>query len=99
MAGDRIVEMPSIVIEVLSPSNRNDPDSSLIACANIPSVREMLAVDSQRQFVEYWLRDETGSWPSEPETIVAGGHVTLASIKCTLALADIYAGTHLAGTE
>ena len=95
---DRIVDAPSIIIEVLSPSNRGDPYSSFIACANIPSVVEMLAVDSQRQFAEYWCRDAAGAWPAEPDTTSEGGHVTLASINCTLSLADIYAGTHLAGT-
>ena len=95
---DRLIADPLIVIEVLSPSNNYDPDSGIFAGATLPSVSEILVVDSIRQSAEFWRRDDAGAWPAEPDTIVAGGHITLASINCTLALADIYAGTHLSDT-
>ena len=95
---DRVVDEPIVVIEILSPSNRSDPDNSIIACATIPSVKEMLVVDSQEQLVEVWRRDEFGNWPFEGEIATLGGSVALASIGLTLSLADIYAGTHLSGT-
>ena len=95
---DRVVDEPIVVIEILSTSNRSDPDNSIIACATIPSVKEMLVVDSQEQFVEVWRRDEFGNWPFEGEIATLGGSVALASIGLTLSLADIYAGTHLSGT-
>ncbi len=95
---DRLVEAPLIIIEVLSPSNSDMTEASIQACASIPSVMEMLIVDSTRVFAERWHREASGAWPREPETITAGGKVMLASISLELGLADIYADTHLSVT-
>ena len=92
---DRLVTAPQIVVEVLSPSHSNDSYLSINACATIPSVMEMLAIDSSSRTVEYWQRGLDGAWPDEPSTIVGSGVVTFASIDISLSLADIYAGTHL----
>ncbi len=95
---DRLVDEPLITIEVLSPSNDELTDVSIMACATIPSVMEMLVVDSVRVVVEIWKRDKAGAWPSEPETIGVGGTVRLDAIGLELNLSDIYADTHLSAT-
>ncbi len=95
-ASDRIVAAPLIIIEVLSPGNDNETDASIIACASIPSVQEMLSVDSTRRLVEIWRRDSKGDWPVDPETLTGAGVVRLDTLNFAMSLDDIYAGTHLA---
>ena len=95
---DRLVDEPLITIEVLSPSNDDLTDASIMACATIPSVMEMLVVDSVRLVVEIWKCDLAGAWPSEPDTISAGGTIRLDAIGLELSLTDIYADTHLSST-
>jgi Uma2 family endonuclease len=93
--GDSLVADPILIIEVLSSSNDDETEGAIMSCATIPSVQEMLVVDSSRVTVEVWRRDASGAWPTEPETITAGG-VRLDCLNLTLALADIYTGMHLA---
>jgi Uma2 family endonuclease len=92
--GDKLVKEPMIVIEVLSPSNDDDSYGSIMACSTLPSVKQMLVVDSSRVSVELWQRDLAGEWPTDPEPITSGS-VPLAALGLDLALADVYADTHL----
>ncbi len=96
--GVGLVPEPSLIVEVLSPSNDDETESAIRSCASIPSVKEMLVVDSSRVFAEVWRRDAEGAWPVDPETIDGTGTVRLTSIDLELPLADIYAGTHLAAS-
>ena len=93
--GDRLVATPIIVIEVLSPSNPENTQLNISACATISSIKEMLIIESTQQRIEYWQRLADGSWPDEPDVIDINGAVTLASINLTVPLADIYTDTHL----
>jgi Uma2 family endonuclease len=87
---------PALIIEVLSPGNSDDTAGSLLACATIPSVMEMLVVDSARAFAELWRRDASGAWPKDPDSVSPGGTVTLTTIDMTFKLTDAYVGTYLA---
>lgn len=95
--GEKLVDQPLLTIEVLSPSNDDLTDVSIMACATIPSVQEMLVIDSRRIFAEIWQRDAAGAWPGEPQAFEAGALLSLRSIGFEIDIADIYAGTHLAG--
>jgi Uma2 family endonuclease len=87
---------PLLIIEVLSPGNSDDTAGSILACATIPSVTEMLVVDSSRMFAEIWRRDATGAWPKDPDPIAPGDAFELTSIDMTFNLTDAYVGTYLA---
>jgi Uma2 family endonuclease len=93
--GDGLVHEPIVIFEVLSPSNDDETESSVMSCASIPSVQEMLVFDRSRLVAEVWLRDAGGAWPTEPETVTTGS-MRLDSIEFHLAPSHIYAGTHLA---
>ena len=94
--GDQLVHEPTIIIEVLSPSNDDETESGIKSCASIPFVKEMLIVDSSRRFAEIWWRGVDGAWPADPEPVFGAGTVLLDSIGLDLSLDDIYAGTPLA---
>lgn len=94
--GDKLVDEPLLTIEVLSPSNDDLTDVSIMACATIPSVREMLVVDSSRVFAEVWKRNAAGDWPDNPDAFGPGAILSLTSIGLELRIADVYVNTHLA---
>ncbi len=95
---DGLVPDPILIVEVFSPSNDDETESAIRSCASIPSVREMLVVDSSRRFAEIWRRDSTGAWPVDPQSVDGSGTVRLDCIDLTLSLDDIYTGTHLASS-
>lgn len=96
--GDKLVDEPMLTIEVLSPSNDDLTDVSIMACASIPSVKEMLVVDSSRVFAEVWKRSAAGDWPDNPDAFGPGATLSLTSIGLELNIADVYTNTHLAST-
>lgn len=86
---------PILLIEVLSPSNEADTWSNIPLYATLPTVMEILIVDSTKVEAQLLRRGADGSWPQEPTTIAEGGTIYLASIGLEVALADAYRGTHL----
>ena len=101
VAGQNMITDPVLLIEVLSPSNENDTwtnnwGTNIWAYTAIPSVREILVLDSTR--VEGWLlrRDAQNDWPKEPERLTGDAQIVLPSIKFTANLMDAYATTHFA---
>ena len=86
---------PVLIIEVLSPGNQRETWESIWACATIPTVQEVMVVDSERVHVTVSTKDANGEWPLEPEVVQAGGTARLASIDADISLADIYADTNL----
>lgn len=95
--GERIMSGPILLIEVLSPSNEQDTYENIRAYATLPSVQELIVVHSTRMKVELLRKAAGNVWPANPTMIEAGGTVDLVSVGLTLPLAEIYAGTHLAG--
>lgn len=87
---------PVLLIEVLSPSNEADTWSNIPLYATLPTVMEILLVNSTKVEAQLLRRGADGSWPHEPTTIGAGGIIELSSIGMTLVLAEAYRGTHLA---
>ena len=85
-----------MISEVLSPGNTEDTWESIRACAPLPTLQEIVAVESERVEVQIFRRDANGVWSGEPEIIGAGGTLRLARIDLALPISDVYAGTHLA---
>ncbi len=88
---------PVLVIEILSPSNRTETWLNVWAYASMPSVREILVVDSTSIAAEVLRRDAEGSWPPKADRVTEGD-VTLASIGFTTPIEAIYRGIRLLPT-
>ena len=86
---------PVLLIEVLSPSNRRDTWSNVPLYASIPSVMEILLVESEEVGAELLRRRSDGSWPEDPESFEPGSGIRLESIGLEVPIAEIYVGTHL----
>lgn len=87
---------PVLIIEVLSPGNERDTWESIWACATIPSLEEIVVVESRRVGAQVFRRDANGNWPGEAEEIQAGGALRLTTIDAAFPIEYLYAGTHLA---
>ncbi len=92
---DQMMSDPILLVEVLSPSNEADTRANLWAYTTIPSVRELLVVNSTRIEAELLRRNSNGVWPEQPELIGPGGTLTLASIDLTIPLTALYRTTAL----
>jgi Uma2 family endonuclease len=90
---------PIVIVEILSPSNQDDTWSNVALYASLPSVVEILIVDSTEVSVQILRRGADGSWPENPEPIAANGAVKLASIGFELAVAEMYRDTYLANRD
>jgi Uma2 family endonuclease len=86
---------PILLVEVLSPSNMADTWNNVWAYTTIPSVQEILIVQSTRIEAQLLRRDARGAWPADPTLITGDGTLTLNSIDLTLPLRDAYARTYL----
>jgi Uma2 family endonuclease len=93
--GDQLIRDPLLIVEVLSPSTGfYDRQSKVADYRRIPSVEEILLIDSSSIFAEV-LRREGDRWITE---IVRGPQATLvlASIELTATMSDLYEGIDLA---
>ena len=81
-----------LIVEILSPTNADDTWESIRACATIPSMAEILVVDSERRHVQVFLKNERGHWPDPGVVVEATGSVHLTSLGLEMPMAEIYAG-------
>jgi Uma2 family endonuclease len=88
---------PTLLIEVLSGSNAKDTWSNVPLYATLPSVQEILLVDSTAVGAHLLRRQPDGSWPQNPLSLGAGETISLESIGLAFALQEVYRNTHLAG--
>ncbi|MGH7050134.1 MAG: hypothetical protein ACREE5_05775, partial [Acetobacteraceae bacterium] len=86
---------PLLLIEILSPSNQAETWANVWAYTTIPSVREILIVQSSAIGAELLRRAPDGTWPRQPEHIEAG-ELFLSSIDFRVPLAALYRTTRLA---
>ena len=91
--GQATLPDPVLLVEILSPSNQAKTWSNVWAYTSIPSVQEILVLDSSRIAAEVRRRAD-GVWLDEPEQ-VRDGELTLTSIGCRISLSDLYARTGL----
>jgi Uma2 family endonuclease len=95
-AGERLTPEPLVVVEVLSPSTEdNDRKVKLPDYRGLPSVAEVVLLDSQRMYCEVHRRLDEGRWLvdllREPEAVLH-----LESIGFAQPLAVLYANVALA---
>lgn len=84
------LENPTLIIEVLSPSTRDyDRGAKLAHYRRMPSVREILLVESNERRAELYRRIERG-WLL---TDIVGGEIELASVDVRVSFDAIYAKT------
>jgi Uma2 family endonuclease len=91
---DRLIRNPILIVEVLSPSTAAfDRQTKVADYRRIPSVQEILLIDSASVFAEV-LRRDGDRWITE---IVQGPTATLAlaSVPLTVAMAELYDGVPL----
>jgi len=87
------VNLPTLVVEVLSPSTEKvDRREKLLAYRQLASLQEYMLIDQERQWVEVFRRSEAG-WMQE--LAGAGESITLSSLGITLTLSDIYEDTEV----
>lgn len=83
--------VPTVVFEVLSPSNRADTLAKLPFYAGIDSIQEIVMVESERAGVTVYRRAAGTDWTDAPaETLEAGETLVLRSVDVSIPLADIY---------
>lgn len=87
---DRLLREPLVVIEILSPSNQADTWNNVWAYTTIPSVREILVLHTVEIRADLLRRDENGTWPDDPLTLMPGDTVKLESIDFTAAITAFY---------
>ena len=63
--------------------------------ATVPSVLEILLVESTEVKAVLLRRNPDGSWPPNPATIPEGGTIELETIGLVLGLAELYRDTYL----
>lgn len=87
-SGERSTPSPRLIVEVLSPSTAlHDRGVKLPDYLEIPSVQEILLVDSERRRVQHWRR-EADHWVVQDTA--GDGTIRLASVGVELPLAAIY---------
>ena len=92
--GQRLLQDPLLIVEILSPGTAlHDRQTKVSDYRRIPSVQEILLIDSTSIFAEV-LRREGDRWITE---IVRGPQATLslAAIGLTAAMSEFYEGIDL----
>ncbi len=81
---------PTVVVEVLSNSTEaRDRGEKFSDYRAIDSVQDVVFVSQYRMHVEHYVKQENGEWLLHDVTNPEGA-ITLASIGCSLTLAEIY---------
>jgi Uma2 family endonuclease len=87
---DRLLHEPLVLVEILSPSNEQDTWNNVWSYVTIPSVWEILVLETADIRVHLLRREEDGTWPDNPLTLTLGDTVTLESIDFTAPIAAFY---------
>lgn len=90
---------PVLIVEVLSPNNEREQRQKLHLYAALPSVLEILYVDTRSIRAELHRRGPDGRWPDGPTVIVGDEPLTLETAGLTLPLSDLYPHLGLAPGE
>jgi Uma2 family endonuclease len=86
---ERVIEAPSLVVEVTSPGTRaTDRREKLEAYRRIATLRAYLIVEQRRRHVLAYLRDRDGGWARHE--LQGDGEVELGFLATRLTLDQIY---------
>ena len=81
---------PTLIIEVLSPTTKSyDRRKKFQHYRALESLQEYLLIDQDSYHIEHYIRQNDDQWLLSDYTGL-GTTLTLPSIGCTLALADVY---------
>jgi Uma2 family endonuclease len=90
-----VLSDPLLVVEIYSPSSHSEAWRNVWAYATVPSIREILLVNSAVIGAQLLRRDALGNWP-ERALVIEDRVLELESIELRVPLAAIYQGTRLA---
>lgn len=93
--GERHLDLPIVIVEVLSESNYRDTMSNVALYASLPSVQEILLVESTRVGAEMLRRNAEGSWPPDAVPVDPKFGLRIESFDLSLSFPDIYSRTSL----
>jgi Uma2 family endonuclease len=94
VVGDRWVHEPVVIVEVLSPSTaEHDRGTKLPAYRAIPTVQEIVLIDSETRHAELWQRTAAGWSVSD---LTAEATIALPSVDVELPMGELYDGVPLA---
>jgi Uma2 family endonuclease len=86
---------PKLVVEVLSPATRNyDLGDKTRMYWQIPSLTDLLLIEQDKVWIEYWSREPGGKWDRKLANDL-GEVLKIESLDCELPLAEIYSGVGL----
>jgi Uma2 family endonuclease len=86
---EHVVDAPSIVVEVTSPSTRGtDRREKLEAYQRVPSLRLYMIVEQRHRRVFVYSRDDDDTWLREEYT--GTGDVAIRALGITMSLDEIY---------
>lgn len=86
------ITAPVLLIEILSPHEEAAQRAKLHVYAAMPSVREILFLDSQAVRAELHRRDADNLWPVAPAILVEGDTLVLESAGLEMPLDELYRG-------
>jgi Uma2 family endonuclease len=95
---DNALRDPVLLIEILSPSNRAETWTNVWSYTTIPSVREILILQSTRVGADLLRRNADGTWPERPQ-VIEQDNLNLDSIGYTGPIAAFYRSTWLNETS
>ena len=81
---------PVLLVEILSPSNVRETRANVWAFATIPSVTEIVLIETARIGAEILRRGPDGTWPARPEMLGPDDDLRLDSIGFVAPLRAAY---------
>jgi Uma2 family endonuclease len=87
---------PTLIVEILSPTNQAETWTNVWAYTTIPSVKEILIIHTAAIGADLLRRNPDGTWPERPITLAASDDLVLNSIGFRVPLTAAYATTRLA---
>lgn len=94
---DNTIRDPILLVEILSPSNEGITRGNVYAYQTLPSVQEILVLNSRKVAGTLHRRDGQGEWPDDPDELDAQSTVELRCIDLKVALAAFYGSSGLVG--
>ena len=93
---DKTMAQPVVLVEVISPSNKVQTERNILAYTTIPSVQEILSLESLSITGKLYRRDRLGEWEDDPVALAGNDLVRLASIGFEARLTAFYLTSSLA---
>jgi Uma2 family endonuclease len=86
---------PLVLIEILSPSNKAETWTNVWAFTTIPSVMDILVVESLKIGAKRLTRQADGTWPDVPVVMETGDTLEVPSLQYSVSLDRFYDGSRL----